>query len=395
VVQNIEDFQNIGPERFEDLLSAVSVGAAAAARPPGPAAARARGRRRGIQRRVAMTAFPMALAVVGAVVGYNLAGSGSGPTPLPAAPVTAPATTAPAPSTSTTSGTAARSAAPTLSLNLPSALAESALNQISFTVDNPGAARTATVSVDLGTPTVPTPYATTPDESAVAERLDPASGAWVSVPVQYRAVAVGRSADVATFALNLPAAGSVTQSLRIIPVGFTDAELDVRLSGGSSKPVSESRDLPLVEPSFTATGPRAVTTGATSGESDFTLTDSTTRPYAGVQLHLDAGGSTSDCSFSPFPDAQWSDGGAWHTVSLVGDWPLLDTVSLSPGQSIVVRVKLPVPATVPSCLARGQVSMIVQTPGAGTAVQNGTPGNNLPPGLDLRADAPFFTVVHG
>ena len=398
--QNIEDFQDIDPERFEDLLSAVSAGAAAAARPSGSAAARARGQRRGTRRRMAMAAFPVALAAVGAVVGYHLAGNGSGPAPLPAASATAPATTGPAPSASAT-GTAAASTPPTLSLNLPSALAEGALTQVSFTVDNPGAARAVTVSVDLGTPTAATPYATAPNEVAVAEQLDPTSGAWVSVPVQYQAVAVGPSADVATFALNLPAAGSVTQSLRIIPVGATDVYLGVRLgaadrAGGSgSQLVTESRDLPLVRPSFTAIGPGAVTTGTTSGEFDFTLTDSTTGSYSGVQLYLNAAGSTSDCSFNPFPTAQWSDGGAWRTVSLATAWPLLDTVSLTPGQSVVVKVKLPVPATAPACLARGQVGIIAETPGADNAIQTGTPGNTQPPALNLLTDSPFFNVLHG
>lgn len=396
MAQNIDDFQDqdLDPERFEDLLSAVSAGAAAAARPSGPAAARARGRRRSVQRRVALTVVPLALATVGGLVGYDLAGNGSGPAPLPAAPATAPATTAPAPSTAATR-TAARSAAPTLSLNLPSALAEGALNQVSFTVANPGAARTATVSVDLGTPSAATPNATAPDEAAVAERLDPASGTWVTVPVQYQAVAVGPSADVATFALNLPAAGSVTQSLRIIPAGVTDVDLGVRVGGGTGQPLTESRDLPLVEPSFKATGPASVTTATTSGEFDFTLTDSTAGSYSGVQLLLDAYGSTADCSFNPFPTAQWSDGGAWHTVALTTGWPLLDTVSLTPGQSVLVRVKLPVPATAPSCLARGQVGMIAQTPGAGNAIQVGSPSGTQPPALNLRTDSPFFDVVHG
>ncbi len=396
MAQKIDDFQSIDPERFEDLLSAVSAGAAAAARPPGSDAARARGRQRGMRRRVVLTAVPVALATVGGLVGYSLAGSGSGPAPLPATPATAPATAAPAPSASSATGKPARAAAtPTLSLNLPNALAEGALNQVSFTVDNTGAARTTTVSVDLGTPTSATPNATAPDEAAVAERLDPASGAWLSVPVQYQAVAVGPSADVATFTLSLPAAGSVTQSLRIIPVGTTDVDLGVRLGGGGTPAVTDSRDLPLVKPSLTAIGPATVSTATTSGEFDFTLTNSTAGSYSDIQLHLNAYGSTPDCSFSPFPTAQWSDGGAWQTVSLATAWPLLDTVSLTPGQHVLVRVKLPVPATTPSCLARGQVGMIAQTPGAGNALQSGTPSDTQPPALNLLTDSPFFTVLHG
>jgi hypothetical protein len=278
-----------------------------------------------------------------------------------------------------------------VALRLPSGgLAQSALNQATLTLTNPGPAASETVTLSLGTPNSATPGASAPDEQAVAQRLDPASGTWVTSPVRAVAQPGGGWVDQTTFTLTLPAGGQVTQQLRLMPVGDRSVDLGVRLDGSGHAPVSATFPTALTGPALSVTGPAEVSSGQTSGEFDVTLTNRTAAVYPGLQLHVDAYGSSPNCTFSPFPTVQWSDGGAWQTASVTSgaDWPLLTTVSLAPGQSVVLRLRLPVPAGLASCLTKGQVGVNATTGPAGTT------GATTPPPLTLLADSPFFTVRH-
>jgi hypothetical protein len=180
----------------------------------------------------------------------------------------------------------------------------------------------------------------------------------------------------------------VTQQL--MPVGVRSVDVGVRLDGSGHAPVSATYPVALTGPTLSVTGPAEVSPGQISGEFDVTLTDGTASSYTGLQFHVDAYGSSSNCTFSPFPTVQWSDGGAWHTASVTSGagWPLLDTVSLAPGQSVVLRLRLPVPAGLPSCLTKDQIEVMATTGPVGAA------GATTPP-LSLLSDSPFFAVWHG
>jgi hypothetical protein len=279
-----------------------------------------------------------------------------------------------------------------VALQLPSTLAESALSQATLTVSNPGPATTETVTLSLGNPTATTPNASVPNEQGVAERLDPASGSWVTLPVRFVPQPGGGWVDQATFTLALPAGGKVTQQLRLLPLGERSVDLGVRLDGSGHAPVTATYPVALTGPTLSVTAPADVVTGQTSGEFDVTMADNTAASYTGVQLQVSAAGSSSNCTFSPFPTVQWSDGGAWHTLSTTptnGEWPLLETVSLMPGRRVLLRLRLPVPAGLPSCLAKGEVSVSASTGPIGAA------GATTPPPLSLLAQSPLFTVRHG
>ncbi|SEL17303.1 hypothetical protein [Streptacidiphilus jiangxiensis] len=382
-------------EQLTDLLGAVAAAASGAAVPQGAAAARQRGRQRRVRRLLALAAVPVVLAAAGTAAGLGLSGGPTGHAPLPAVTGTAPATVVPSPPPSASaqaSPSATPTGAPSVALQLPSTLAESALNQATLTVTDPGAATTETVTLSLGIPRATTPNASAPDEQAVAERLDPASGAWVTVPVRFVARPGGGWVDQATFTLALPAGGRVTQQLRLLPLGDPGLDLGVRLDGSGHAPVTATYPVVLTGPTLSVTGPADVVTGQTSGEFDVTLADDTPASYTGVQLRVDAGGSSPNCTFSPFPTVQWSEGGAWHTTSTAATsagWPLLETVALTPGRRVVLRLRLPVPAGLPSCLAKGEVAVSASTGPIGAA------GATTPPPLSLLADSPFFSVRHG
>lgn len=374
------------PEDFDNLLSAIATSAGAAARPHGPDAARRRGAQRTVRRRLAVSALSVVLLAGG--VGTALAVSRSGGGPAPASPVVSP-TGRPSPSPTPSRSAGSSDAAPALSLQLPTALAKGTANQVGFTVTNPGSARTETVTLDLGRPASGAPSSTTPLERGIVQRQNGPGGAWVAVPVSYTSTgsASGTAADTATYQLALPARGSVQEHLRVTPVGVESVDFAVRLTGGSSAPVTRSQTLRLAVPSLTGTGPASVTPGTSSAEFDFTLSNTTTADYNAVGLYLNAGGSTANCSFAPFATAQWWDGSSWRNVSLSGGWPSLETVSLGAGQSLTLRTRLIVPATLDSCLKRGQVSMIAAT---GGLAQNG--GSTAAPHIGVRGDAPFFGI---
>ncbi|MEY9835546.1 hypothetical protein [Streptacidiphilus sp. EB103A] len=375
------------PEDFDNLLSAIATSAGAAARPHGPDAARRRGAQRTLRRRLAVSALSAVLLAGG--IGTALAVSRSGGGPAPASPVVS-SSGRPSPDPSPTPSRSAGSsdAAPTLSLQLPTALAKATANQVGFTVTNPGPARTETVTLDLGRPASGAPSSTTPLERGIVQRQDGPGGAWVTVPVSYTSTgsASGTAADTATYQLALPARADVQEHLRVTPVGVESVDFAVRLTGGSA-PVTRSQALPLATPRLTGTGPASVTPGTTSAEFDFTLSNITTADYSAVGLYLNAGGSTSNCTFAPFATAQWWDGTGWRNVSLSSGWPSLETVGLGAGQSLTLRTRLIVPATLDSCLKRGQVSMIAAT---GGLAQNG--GSTAAPQLGVRGDAPFFSI---
>lgn len=383
------------PEDLDNLLSTVAASAAGAARPDGPEAARRRGAQRTVRRRLALSALSAALVVggVGAALAVGHHGHGAAPLPPAIGPSGSAGPSTPGPSASPTSGSTSRagSTAPTLTLQLPAALAEGAPNQVGFTVVNPGPARTETVTLDLGAPTTGAPSSTVPDERGVVQRRDPADGAWVPVPVSYSRAASGPSADIATYRLALPSQGTVVQALRVTPVGVGTVDFQVGLGDGGSTVAAQSRTLPLVTPTLTGAGPASVAPGTTSAEFDFTLTNRTAAGYSAVGLYLDAYGSTPDCSFSPFPTVQWWDGGSWRTVSLAAPWPLLDTVPVPAGRSVTLRTRLIVPASLASCLKQGQVALTAAT-GPDAPNGGGSSSDTTPPGFTARGDSPFFAI---
>jgi hypothetical protein len=120
------------------------------------------------------------------------------------------------------------------------------------------------------------------------------------------------------------------------------------------------------------------------------LTNATPADYTDVNLGVMAHGSTPGCDTTPFPALQWSDGGVWQTLSLANLSLSAGTISVSAGQRIEIRVKLNVPATLPGCLTRGQVSVQVWLPGGGSAVAG--PSLDSPPGFFVRGDSPFFSI---
>ncbi|MFC1436822.1 hypothetical protein ABUW04_01000 [Streptacidiphilus sp. N1-10] len=387
------------PEDFDTLLSTIATSAGAAARPRGPEAARRRGATRTLRRRVAVSALSAALVAGGIGTALAVGRSGGGPVPPP--PAVSPSSSAstshqsqgpspsasPAPSTSSAPG----DAAPSLSLQLPAELAKGTANQVGFTVTNPGAARTETVTVDLGAPTVGSPTSTTPQERGIVQRQDGSGGAWVAVPVSYTKAGSGNSAaDTATYQLSLPAQATVQEQLRVTPVGVESVDFQVTLADGGSTPVTRSRTLPLATPSLTGTGPASVAPGTTSAEFDFTLSNTTTADYSGVGLYLNAAGSTPNCDFTPFATAQWWDGSSWRTVSLSGQWPKFDTIGLGAGQNVTVRTRLVVPATLASCLKRGEVSLIAANGADNPA--GGVVSIPTDPDMTVRGDAPFFSI---
>ncbi|TDT97739.1 hypothetical protein EDD99_5931 [Streptomyces sp. 846.5] len=379
------------PEDFDNLLSAIATSAGAAARPHGPDAARRRGAQRTLRRRLAVSALSAVLLAGGIGTALAVSRSGSGPDPAPPAvsPSASAGTGRPSPSPTPSSSTGSGDAAPTLSLQLPTALAKATANQVGFTVTNPGPARTETVTLDLGRPTSGAPTSTMPLERGIVQRQDGPGGAWVTVPVSYSGTgsASGTAADTATYQLALPARSGVQEHLRVTPVGVESVDFAVRLTGGGSAPVTRSQTLPLATPTVTGTGPASVTHGTTSAEFDFTLSNATAADYSAVGLYLNAGGSSANCNFAPFATAQWWDGTGWRSISLSTGWPSLKTVSLGAGQTVTVRTRLIVPATLASCLKRGDVSMIAAT---GGLAENG--GSTAAPQISVRGDAPFFSI---
>lgn len=82
-----------------------------------------------------------------------------------------------------------------------------------------------------------------------------------------------------------------------------------------------------------------------------------------------------------------------RTVTVSGtEWPLLDTVSLAAGERLQITVRLPVPAALPSCLAKGQVALIAQTPGTNAAFQSSPVSGTATPGFTVSGDSPFFAI---
>jgi hypothetical protein len=346
-------------------------------------------------KRLAATTFSAVL-VVGAV-GIALASGGHSGFPAPsthsgkpsviatsASP--SPSTTTASPSTTTTTAPASPAeGAPTLSLNLPASLAKAIVNEVGFTVTNPSVAKTVTVTLDLGVPSTATPTRGKPLEQATVERPDPGSRSWVAVPVTVSEA----GHDVATYQLDLAAHTAVTARLRVTPVGNVNAVIAVRLSGGGFADVSQSAIVPMVAPSVTGTGPTAVTRGSTSGEFDFTMANTTSGDYTGVRLYLAAYASTPACSVAVFTTAQWSDGGAWKTVSVSTLWPLLDTVALGHGRSTVIRVRVAVPPALDSCVDKGQVVVLAETVGGSSSLNA---DNSLTPTFVARGESPFFQI---
>ncbi|MHA6765620.1 hypothetical protein [Streptacidiphilus sp. PAMC 29251] len=397
------------PDHVDQLLAGLAEGAARTARAQGPEAARRRGRKRTMRRRIALSALSLAVLVGGIGTAFAVTG-GSGQSPAVVAPsssspvpVLVPSASAPAPSASTSASTEGTpAAAPVLALKLPSQLAQGTSNQVGFTVANPGPARTVDVLLDLGNPASAHPGSTAPDERARAVRLDPATGTPRDLPVSYTS-GVGGFTDTAAYRLALPADGSVTERLFVVPAGSKTVTFGVRLSPPGGPAVVRTRTLPLVDPSLTATGPASVTTGTTSGTFTFTLDNTTGAAYDGIQLRSEAGGSTPDCDFTPFQTFSWSeDGGPWRTASLGSGQPLLDTVQLAAGQRLVVRLRLTVPGNPASCLGKGFVSLnaasadgeigaanTAAAPGD-TGAPPGCPGAHLrrPPWLTMHAGPP-------
>jgi hypothetical protein len=361
-------------ENFDELLSGLAAAAAGASRPLGSVAARERGRQRTMRRRLAVSTLSVALIVGAAGAAFAARGSSGVPTP-------ATSFGKPTPSVATASPA---NGVPALSLTVPAALARGTKNLVGFTVINPGTARTATVTVDLGEPIMSTPNGRTPIQQATVERQDPGTGNWVPVPVTLS----GSLHDVATYDLDLAAQATATQNLRVIPVGAETATFAVGLNVNGSAPVTQSATLPLVVPTWTATGPATVTRGTTSGEFDFSLTNTTGADYTGVHLSLIS--YEAPCGTTVFPTAQWSDGGAWRTVSLSGDWSQLETIALGNGQTTVIRVRLVVPSTIlASCIDKeAEVSMAADN---STAVNYAIQPTRVP-SFGNRGDAPFFQV---
>ena len=347
-----------------------------------------------MRRRLVVSTLSVALIVGAAGAAFAARGPSGVPTPATSGNPTASATAAPTNPSPSAATASPADGVPALSLTVPPALAKGTKNPVGFTVTNPGVARTAMVTVDLGEPKVTTPTSHSPVEKGTVERQDPATGTWVPVPVTVS----GSLHDVATYDLDLPAQATATQNLRVTPVGAVTATFTVGLSVNGSAPVTKSATLPLVAPTLTETGPTTVTRGTTSGEFDFSVTNATAGDYTGVHLYLMAYGSTAGCSTSVFPTAQWADlgswassGGPWRTVSLSTQWSLLETVTLNQGSAITIRVRLAVPGTVASCLDKGQVALIAETPGGDSAVGGANPPT-LAPSFSVRGDSPFFQV---
>lgn len=142
-------------------------------------------------------------------------------------------------------------------------LAQSALNQATLTVANPGPAALQTVTLSRGTPRATTPNGSVPDEQAVAQRPDLASEAWVVLPVHSVAQPGGGWVDQATFTLAVPTSGKVTQQLRLMPVGQQR-----RCEGASGRtrthhtPVQATYPVALTDPTLGVTGrPRSAQGG--------------------------------------------------------------------------------------------------------------------------------------
>ncbi|WP_037568714.1 hypothetical protein [Phaeacidiphilus oryzae] len=385
---------------LDSILAEVVEHAAAAARPAGAAAARRRGRRRTVVRTAVAGATAMVAAgtATAIVLAADPAPAGRGSTVVVTTPNTSPSGAPPpsaSPSGSPSSGASASSTPTTasggtggrasVSLSLPAAFAAGAPTPFSYTVANRGPGRTARVTLDLGAPTSNTP-GSAPNETAVLERRA-TDGSWQPVTVSYDA-ALGQ--DTARYGLPLPAHGTATEQLRLIPPGVATATVRVAVDGGGSA----SASAPLKTPALTATGPASASPGS-APEFDFTLTDPTPAAYSGIRLHLDAYGASPACAVAVFPSASWSVGGGWSTVSLGagasgGGWPLLGTVALAPGQDVHLRVRLRMPSSPPSCLTRGQVAVIAELPGASAVLSEDRTGPT--PGFDTRGESPFFAI---
>jgi hypothetical protein len=335
-----------------------------------------------------MTALKPRVVGACALMGVVVLVAGCSSSAVAGSPGTATATTS-APSLAAPTTSAPSQAAPTLSLRFPAHMAEGELNSASFTVSNPGAARTVTVQVQVDGLTGSTPNASAPNEKAIMQRHDPATGSWTDLPVTEISPASGGFGDQATYPLRLAAQHSVTERLRLVPGGVQNTTITVTLSGPSFAEVTQTATLPLVAPTLTVAGPSAVAP-ATTPEFDFTLTDGTAANYRNVNIGVMAYGSTPQCATTPFPAVRWSDGRGWQTQSMGNLSPSAGTISVGAGQSIEIRVKLDVPGTLPSCLTKGQVSVQVWLPGGGSAVAGPTPDG--PPGFFVRGDSPFFSI---
>jgi hypothetical protein len=373
-------------ENFDELLSGLADAAAGASRPRGPVAARKRAKQRTMRRRLAVSTLSVALIVGAAGVAYAAHAPSGVPTPVTNSGSPAPSASG-VPISPSPTATSPANGAPTVSLTVPAALAKGTKNLVGFAVTNPGVATTATVTVDLGEPAVLTPNSRSPIEQGTVERQDPGTGNWIAVPVTVS----GSLHDVATYNLDLAAQATATQNLRVTPVGVVTATFAVSLSVNGSAPVTQSASVLLTAPTLTATGPTTVTRGTTSGDFQFSLTNATAGDYTGVHLYLTAYGSTAGCPTSVFSTAQWSDGGTWRTVSLSAQWSLLDAVALGHGQTTVISVRLAVPSTVASCLDKGQVALIAETPGGDSSMGDATPPT-LAPSFSVRGDSPFFQL---
>jgi hypothetical protein len=347
------------PERLDDLLSDLAIAASHATRPPGPAAARKRGRQRVMRHQIIA---PIAsVAVVAAAAGVVFAATGQqhhAPAPTTHGHHTSGSAT-PLPSVSQTPDTTPSTTptgAPSVTLSAPTALAAGTSNPMSFTVTNPGSARTVTVALGLGSPRVMTPSSFHPVEQAVAQRQDPDTGQWTNVPVT-----VSDKHDVASYQLALPAHGTAEEHLRVTPVGADMVDFSLSVTGAGFPTLTRAATLPLVGPTVTGSGPATVTRGTTSGVFDLTVTNQTPVSYEKLALYLQVNGSTAVCDASPFTSAQWYDNGTWQTVSLSQTRASLGTTSLAAGKSMIVQVRVPAPSSLPACLTKGEVSLDIST----------------------------------
>jgi hypothetical protein len=263
------------------------------------------------------------------------------------------------------------------------------MNDFGFTVDNPGAAQSVTVTVAVSDPANQTPPSGGPENLAVLERQDPADGPWSALSLVVASRYFGP--DTGSYQLDLPAEATTTEHLRVNPLGSTTfgSEIAVTLGGSGVPTVEQSKTVSLVEPTIASSGPSSVTPGSTQ-DFDFTITNNTSGAYTGIQLSLTAYGTTPACDVLPFATAEWSDGGAMQQATFTSgsQWDVLTTVLLAPGQSRQIAVQLPVPSSLASCLTGGDVALDVQELGGGAGFPVSGTGPQSP-SIALRGDVPF------
>ena len=386
---------------FDGTLAGVINHAAGAAQPQGPAAARAKGRKRTMRKRIILSSASFVL-VAGGAIGAAFAVGGdrgaptvtaSGPHPAPTARLSSVQPSAPAAASSSAPSAGASTVTPTLSLDLPASFAAGTTNDFGFTVDNPGPARSVVVTLDLGTPTTVAPSAHNPNEQAVLDRQVSAGGSWSPVPVTFFTSASGSLVDTATYRFDLPARARTTENLRLIPVGSvpSDTEIGVTLSGGGIPALAQSKAVPLITLTMTVAGPSVVAAGSTQ-MFDFTLANTTLADYPAFLLYLYPYAIPTTCDPALFTTAQWSDGGAMRTVALPAkNWLLLGTISLASGQSQQIIVELRVPATLASCVNRGQVALVAMT-GDISSIHDGDFSTTAIPNFAVTGDSSIFTI---